>query len=51
MTTTVQTTATKRAPMNSMRKTAFVAGALYLITFITSIPALGLYRLHPWRRQ
>lgn len=28
--------------MNSMRKTAFVAGALYLITFITSIPAVFL---------
>lgn len=43
MTTTVQSTATKRVPMDRMRKTAFVAGALYLITFITSIPALGLY--------
>lgn len=27
----------------SLRKTAFVAGVLYLITFATSIPALGLY--------
>jgi hypothetical protein len=48
MTTTVQTaasntTAKKRAPMSSLRKTAFVAGALYLITFATSIPARVLY--------
>ena len=32
MTTTVRTTAaTKRVPMDSLRKTALVAGALYLI--------------------
>jgi hypothetical protein len=29
--------------MDSVRKTALVAGAFYLITFITSIPALALY--------
>jgi len=29
--------------MDPMRKTALVAGALYLITFVTSIPALLLY--------
>jgi len=29
--------------MDPMRKRAIVAGALYLITFITSIPALALY--------
>jgi hypothetical protein len=29
--------------MDSLRKTALVAGVLYIITFITSIPALGLY--------
>jgi hypothetical protein len=29
--------------MDRMRKTALVAGALYLVTFVTSIPALGLY--------
>ena len=29
--------------MNSLRKTALVAGALYLVTFITSIPARLLY--------
>ncbi len=34
----VRTTATKRVPMDSMRKTAFVAGVLYLITFIAGIP-------------
>jgi Domain of unknown function (DUF4386) len=32
-------TATKRVPMDSLRRTAFVAGGLYLITFVTSIPA------------
>ena len=47
MTTTVRTTAsnhvpTKRVPMSSLRKTALVAGALYVITFI-SIPTLVLY--------
>ena len=35
-------TATTRVPMNSMRKTALVAGVFYLITFI-SIPTLALY--------
>ena len=35
-------TAAKRAPMDSMRKTALVAGLFYLITFI-SIPTLALY--------
>ena len=44
MTTTVQpTAATKRVPMDSLRKTAVVAGALYLITFATSIPARILF--------
>ena len=42
MTTTVRTTATKRAPMTSLRKTALVAGALYLLTFV-SIPTLFFY--------
>ena len=42
MTTTVRTTAAKRVPMTSLRKTALVAGVLYLITFI-SIPTLALY--------
>ena len=36
------TTASKRAPMDSMRKIALVAGVLYLITFISSIPAVFL---------
>ncbi len=39
----VQTPATKRVPMDPMRKTAFAAGGFYLITIITSIPALVLY--------
>ena len=42
MTTTLRTT-TERVPMDSMRKTALVAGIFYLITFI-SIPTLALYR-------
>ena len=42
MTTTVRpTAATKRVPMDSLRKTALVAGVLYLITFATSIPTLS----------
>lgn len=43
MTTTIQTTATKRVSMDSLRKTALVGGALYLITFVTSIPARVLF--------
>jgi hypothetical protein len=35
-------TATKRVPMGSLRKTALVAGLLYLLTFV-SIPTLSLY--------
>jgi hypothetical protein len=42
MTATLRTTATKRVPMDSLRKTALVAGIFYLITFI-SIPTLALY--------
>ncbi len=42
MTTTMRITAAKRVPMDSMRKTALVAGIFYLITFI-SIPTLALY--------
>src|SRR5437764_1101839 len=42
MTITYQPTATKRVPMDSLRKTALVAGALYLLTFV-SIPTLFLY--------
>jgi hypothetical protein len=37
-----QTMATKRAPTTALRKTALVAGALYLLTFV-SIPTLALY--------
>lgn len=33
---------TKRTPMTPMRKTALLGGSLYLLTFITSIPALAL---------
>jgi Domain of unknown function (DUF4386) len=42
MTTVMRITATKRVPMDSLRKTALVAGIFYLITFI-SIPTLALY--------
>jgi Domain of unknown function (DUF4386) len=47
MTTTMQPTRAKatptRVPMDLLRKTALVGGALYLITFVTSIPARLLY--------
>ncbi|MBO3748394.1 hypothetical protein J5X84_20155 [Streptosporangiaceae bacterium NEAU-GS5] len=33
----------KRMPMDSLRKTALMAGVLYLVTIVTSIPALILY--------
>jgi Domain of unknown function (DUF4386) len=42
MTTTSPTSTTNRAPMDSMRKTALVAGVLYLVTFLASIPAVFL---------
>jgi hypothetical protein len=42
MTITDRTTATKRVPMDSLRKTALAAGVLYLVTFV-SIPTLALY--------
>jgi hypothetical protein len=41
-TITDRTAATKRIPMDSLRKTAMVAGAFYLLTFV-SIPTLALY--------
>src|SRR5688500_15116653 len=34
---------TTRTPMSPMRKTALVAGLLYIATFVFSIPALGFY--------
>ncbi len=40
--TNTDRTATKRVPMDSLRKTALVAGAFYLLTFV-SIPTLALY--------
>ena len=43
MTMTVPTAATKPLPVDSTGRTARIAGALFLITFITSIPALLLY--------
>ena len=43
MTTTLAAPTAKRAPITGLRKTAFIAGALYLLTFVTSIPTLGLY--------
>ena len=42
MTTTVRTAATQRVPMGSLRKTALIAGVLYVLTFV-SIPTLILY--------
>jgi uncharacterized protein DUF4386 len=40
--TTIEHTATTTAPRDGMRRTAFLAGALYLVTFLASIPALAL---------
>src|SRR3954470_24910049 len=37
------TTDHAKVPMDPMRKTALVAGVLYLVTFVGSIPALPLY--------
>ena len=37
------TTTLRRAPMNSLRRTALIAGVAYLLTFV-SIPTLALYR-------
>lgn len=42
MTTAVHSAATQRAPGDRLRRIAFVAGAFYLITFLSSIPALAL---------
>jgi hypothetical protein len=42
MTVIARTSATTRVPMDSLRKTALVAGILYLTTFV-SIPILSLY--------
>ncbi len=42
MSTTVNTAATRRVPMDSLRKTSLAAGVLYLVTFV-SIPTLALY--------
>src|SRR5438270_13317429 len=42
MTINNRTTATKRVPMDSLRKTSLVAGVLYLLTFV-SIPTLFIY--------
>ena len=41
--TTDRTTATKRVPMSPLRRTALVAGVLYLLTFV-SIPTPRLVR-------
>ena len=40
--TATRTTATKRVPMGSLRKTALIGGALYVLTFASSIPAAVL---------
>jgi hypothetical protein len=42
MTTAMRITATKKVPMDLLRKTALIAGVFYLVTFI-SIPTLALY--------
>jgi len=42
MANNVRTNTNQRVPMSSMRKTALVAGVLYLATFLSSIPAVFL---------
>ena len=42
MTINTRTSAAKRPSMSTMRKTALVAGVLYLATFLSSIPAVFL---------
>ncbi|GAA5198147.1 hypothetical protein GCM10023346_34640 [Arthrobacter gyeryongensis] len=42
MKTTTPTPTTERVRMDPLRKTAMVAGILYLVTFVSSIPALFL---------
>ena len=41
--TDMATTTHPKVPMDKMRKPALVAGVLYLVTFVGSIPALPLY--------
>jgi hypothetical protein len=43
MSTTVDTPATTRPPMDPMRRTSLAAGILYLVTFV-SMPTLALYQ-------
>jgi hypothetical protein len=43
MATTPRTTTTKRAPTDSMRKTAIVVGVLFILTFVTSIAGALAY--------
>lgn len=39
---TIKTIPAQRVPMDSLRKTALIGGGLYLLTFVSSIPALLL---------
>jgi hypothetical protein len=43
MTVTARITAPARVPVSTTRKAALVAGILYIVTFVFSIPTLGLY--------
>ncbi len=43
MTTAVRTTAARRVPMDSSRKTALAVGVLFILTFITSIAGVMSY--------
>ena len=43
MATTSRTTTTKRAPMDSSRKTALAVGVLFILTFVTSIAGALAY--------
>jgi len=45
---TAQTTGRKGVPMDSNRRTALVTGVLFIITFVTSIPAALLLYPRCW---
>jgi hypothetical protein len=42
MANNTRTSTSQRVPMDSMRRTALVAGVLYLVTFLSSVPAVFL---------
>lgn len=48
MTTTVPTTAIRQVPTDALRPRALLAGGLYLITFVASIPPVRELSLGIW---